>query len=415
MKSVTMLSLSLAALAALAPARALAQRGETSLSGKVVDHYVSLAHARYQDSLETAQRMTKAIQAFLRTPSPKTHRAAKDAWINAHAVYSHTEVFRFGNPNVDAWEGRVNAWPMDEGFVDYVNRDKYVHNEGNPHAFENIIGSRKYPIYDDFIEEAHSGTDPKAAPITQFTDAEANLAIGFHVIEFLLWGQDLNETPTSSGKRSYTDYVKGKGGTNGNMDRRSHYLAQVCNILTRDLLFMVRDWDPTLKRLYAQTFRELPREEQLRRILLGMGSLSFGELAGERIEVALVASDQEDEQSCFSDTTHLDIFNNAKCIQTLYLGIYKRANGKSISGASLSNLVAKHDPALDRKLQSRMKATMKEITAFAKRAEKEPFDQMVLASNSTGRAQLSKIIDLLRKQTEVLEEIMLLRNKLAKL
>ena len=144
--------------------------GSKSLADQVTTHYVVLAHARYKDSLEAAKRLFEANKRLVREPSPESHAAAKSAWIEAHRIYSKTEVFRFGNPNVDAWETRVNAWPIDEGFLDYVS-PQYAYEGGNPHALYNLIGS-DFQIAASFITEARSETDPKAGVYRGFTDNE---------------------------------------------------------------------------------------------------------------------------------------------------------------------------------------------------------------------------------------------------
>ena len=48
--------------------------------------------------------------------------------------------------------------------------------------------------------------------------------------------------------------------------------------------------------------------------------MGFGELAGERMNIALLTNSQEDEHSCFSDNTHRDIFLNAEGIQNAFEG-----------------------------------------------------------------------------------------------
>jgi putative iron-regulated protein len=375
----------------------------TTPADEVTKSYVVLAHARYSDSLEAAKQLFDALNRLVREPSAKTHAEAKSAWIAAHRVYSTTEVFRFGNPNVDAWETRVNAWPIDEGFLDYVSPG-YAYEGGNPHALYNLIAS-DFQIAASFITEARSETDPKAGVYRGFTDNETNVATGYHVIEFLLWGQDLNEEPHANGLRPYTDYVVGTG---PNAGRRGEYLVAVAGILVADLLEAVQDWDPANPVLYSRLFRDLPVEARLDRIILGMGGLSNAELAGERILVALLASDQEEEQSCFSDTTHLGILENALSIETIYLGRHERRDGSVVSGPSLSDLVAKIDPVLDARLKSQFAGTREALGKVVNRAEKvEPFDRMILAENKEGRAVLNDLIASLKAQTESLEEIRL--------
>lgn len=385
------------------------------LAARVVEHYVVQAHTRYQDTLAAVDELQAAFDAFLAAPSPESHEAAKQAWIHAHSVYSHAEVFRFGNPNVDAWESNVNAWPVDEGFLDYVS-PHYAASAGNPHALENLIGSRDYPLTDESIEEAREGKDPKKARTKKFADAEANVATGFHAMEFLLWGQDLNETPTSAGQRPHTDFVQGEGCTHANCDRRAEYLMHTARIMRRDLLLMIDDWDPKKPTRYSKTFAELPVPERLDRMITGMGSLSFGELAGERLRVALLASDQEDEQNCFSDTTHLAIFHNAKSIQSLYLGRHERSNGTTVTGPSLHDLVAKADPELAGRLEAQLRVTLERAQALVDAAEAgEPFDRMIAPDNDAGRQRISDLIDALRVQTESIEAIHARIDELAKL
>ena len=90
---------------------------------KIIKNYADIAHATYEDSLITARKLQSAIDAFLKSPSAATLDAAKEAWLNARVPYQKTEVFRFGNVIVDEWEGKVNAWPLDEGLIDYVSTD----------------------------------------------------------------------------------------------------------------------------------------------------------------------------------------------------------------------------------------------------------------------------------------------------
>ena len=371
----------------------------------ITAHYVHIAHQRYLDAEQAAKEMDAQIRNFLNDPSPQTLLGAKDAWVKAHSVYSHTEVFRFGNPNVDAWETAVNSWPMDEGLIDYVNTQHYEYDHSNPHALENII-SGDIVIDVTFLEALREGKDPKEAPVLtmKVTDVEANVVTGFHVIEFLLWGQDLNATPKSAGTRPYTDFVVGEKCTNGHCQRRATYLSMASRILLRDFKIIISDWNPEKPTRYSKEFYSLSVAEQLYRIIHGMGSLSYGELAGERIRTALLAGHQEEEQSCFSDTTHLAIYHNAKSIQTLYNGDHQRMDGSEISGPSLADLVKQLDPQLDLRLQKQFDQTMVIADKIVQSAEQNlPFDQMIQPDNQEGHQLLNEFIDALRAQTESIE------------
>jgi len=390
--------------AAKSPAGPVAMRATT--------FYADIAEARYQLSYDAAQDLTEVVQEFINAPSPETHAAAKQAWIRAHNVYSQTEVFRFGNPNVDAWEGKVNAWPLDEGYIDYVS-DHYVAHVGNPHARHNIIGRTDFPLRDEVIAEYQAGTDPKAAPSERMTDVETNVATGFHAIEFLLWGQDLNDqAPNAGGQRSHTDYLTSEGCTNGNCERRAKYLSAACRVLVKDLQFMVWDWGKQGR--YRREFDALPVDQRLARILTGMGTLSYAELAGERMRVALIASDQEEEQNCFSDTTHNSIYYNALGVKTLYEGSQEGAGQSYLRGISLSDLVRRLDRDLDAQLRAELKETMDVAQALVDRAEAvHPFDQMILTGSVESRELIEQLIASLAAQTETIEKLLGRVNELA--
>jgi putative iron-regulated protein len=369
-----------------------------SLSAKEVkiqdvkENYTTIALATFSDSLNTAKRLKLSVDAFVSNPSEVNFKSTKKAWLNARVPYGQSEVFRFGNPNVDEWEGQVNAWPLDEGLIDYV-ATSYEHEDGNEFAAANII-SGKEKIDVALLESFH-----------EKGGSEANVATGYHAIEFLLWGQDLNETPTSAGNRRFTDYAKGNACTNGNCDRRGEYLKVSSQLLVSNLQDMVADWQPE-KDNYRQTFMKLNDKEALRRMLFGMGSLSLGELAGERINVALLAHSQEDEHSCFSDNTHTDIAENARGIRNIFNGEYTRVDATKVIGASLANLVATKDQKLSESLIAKLIATEKSIDQIVNAANSgERFDQQISSQNKIGNDRIKAVIASLRNQTIDIEAV----------
>lgn len=390
------------------PLLASISSGATEVSAAAVaEHYVALAHARYTDSLAAAQELNRAVQAFLREPTAEGQAVAKSAWLRAHSVYSQSEVLRFGNPNVDAWEGKVNAWPMDEGLIDYV-ADGYVFHEGNPFANYNIIATGSLQIDEELISAMAEGTDPKAAYELRMSEVESNVTTGYHAIEFLLWGQDLNRRASDDhgGQRPYTDFLLGDEGTGGHNKRRRDYMQAAIGLLQHDLRFAVRDWEPGGK-LYSKKFADLPVAERLDRMLIGMGSLSFAELASERIRVALLTGDQEEEQSCFSDTTHHAILHNVLGIESLYLGRHANIDGTVVEGPSMSQLVFELDPQLDTRVRSAFKNTRNVAQAIAAAGDEgRPFDTIIADYDDVeGRLRLERLIECLRLQAEALDSL----------
>ncbi|MGB3919459.1 MAG: imelysin family protein [Thiothrix litoralis] len=365
---------------------------DTVTAKAVMEQYVNLASASFSDTLATAKTLQAKVAAFIANPSADTQQAAKDAWLAARKPYSQTEAFRFGNPNVDALEGEINAWPLDEGLIDYVKQDVYDHEEGNAFATANIIAGK------DNIDTALLKASQEKG------GSEANVATGYHAIEFLLWGQDFNETPTTSGQRPYTDYAKGDACTNGHCERRAAYLQVVTDLLVADLQQLADDWADGKDNNYRSAFLTLDEKEALRRMLFGMGSLSLGELAGERMNVALLAHSQEDEHSCFSDNTHNDIAENARSIQNIFNGTYTRTDGSKVEGASLAQLVASKDAKASETLVNKLADTQQKAEAIVEAAQNgENFDQQIAPDNKDGNKRIKATIAALRSQTGDIE------------
>lgn len=364
---------------------------DTVSAKAVMENYVSIAAASFSDTLATAKVLQEKVDAFLANPTADTQQAAKAAWLAARKPYSQTEAFRFGNKNVDDWEGQVNAWPLDEGLMDYVKQDTYDHEEGNQFATANII----------------AGTDKIDVELLKSLNAkggsEANVGTGYHAIEFLLWGQDFNADKKDAGKRAPTDFAKGDTCTNGNCERRAQYLKAATDLLVADLQTMADDW-ASGKDNYRKTFLSLGEDEALRRMLFGMGSLSLGELAGERMNVALLAHSQEDEHSCFSDNTHNDIAENARSIQNIFNGTYTRTDGSKVEGASLAQLVAAKDAKASETLVGKLADTQQKAEAIVEAAKNgENFDQQITPDNKDGNKRVKATIAALRSQTGDIE------------
>lgn len=286
----------------------------------IVANYANIAYENYKQAYDDAVVLKTAINAFTTTPTDANFIAAKDKWKLARESYGTTEAFRFANGPIDtgddAPEGLLNAWPLDENYIDYVN--------GNSNA--GIINDAvTYPtINKEVLADLNEAIDEKS------------ISTGYHAIEFLLWGQDLTDpTLDTPGQRPYTDFVD--GGTAANQDRRRAYLNACADLLIDHLNYLVEQWQPEGE--YRTTFLALNENEAIKNIYLGITTLVMAELPVERMEVALANADQEDEHSCFSDNTHRDIFLNLQGVINIYEGKYG-----AIEGASLQSLVNAVDP-----------------------------------------------------------------------
>ncbi len=370
-------------------------------SAAVLKHYAELAHAKYEDSLTTAQALEKAVDALIATPSDETLKAARAAWIAARVPYQQTEVYRFGNPMVDDWEGKVNAWPLDEGLIDYVDASYGTESDENTLYTANVIANPKIKVNGKTLDTTKI-TPKVLRNLHEAGEIEANVATGYHAIEFLLWGQDLHGTGPGAGERPYTDYDKASC-THGNCERRAQYLKTATALLVSDLQDMVKAWAPKGK---ATKHVEANGKKGLTAILTGMGSLSYGELAGERMKLGLLLHDPEEEHDCFSDNTYNSHLNDAIGIKSAYTGEYTRVDGTKMTGPSLSELVAAKDPALDTEMKAKLDATLDAMNAMAERGRTvEAYDQMIGDGNAEGNAVVQKAIDGLIDQSKTVERV----------
>ncbi|MDQ0318663.1 putative iron-regulated protein [Pararhizobium capsulatum DSM 1112] len=368
----------------------------------VVKHYTELGHAKYEDALKTAEALDKAVDALIATPSEATLKAAREAWLAARNPYQETEVYRFGNPIVDDWEGKVNAWPLDEGLIDYVDPSYGTESDENALFTANVIANKTIKIDGKDVDASNITPELLSGTLAEAGGVDANVATGYHAIEFLLWGQDLNGNGPGAGNRPYTDYDKANC-TNGNCDRRAAYLKAASELLVSDLKEMVANWTPDGA---ATKNVEGDAKAGLAAILTGMGSLSYGELAGERMKLGLLLHDPEEEHDCFSDNTYNSHLHDAIGIQAAYLGEYTRTDGTKMAGPSLSEIVAAKDPALDKEMKDKLAATITAMEAMAKRGDTvEKYDQMIAEGNVEGNATVQAAIDGLIAQAKTVERV----------
>lgn len=388
-------------LTALASGLGLSAQAQSA--AEVLTTYADIAEAGYQDSLTAARRLDGAIDALIAAPSATTLQAARAAWIAARVPYQQTEVFRFGNAIVDDWEGRVNAWPLDEGLIDYVDGAYGGPTDENRLAALNVIAHPAFTLSGKPVDAAKITPKLLQDTLHEADGIEANVATGYHAIEFLLWGQDLNGHAPGAGDRPWTDYAQDDACTHGNCDRRAEYLAAASDLLISDLEWMAAQWAEGAE---ARTALMADEQAGLSAILTGMGSLSYGEQAGERMRLGLMLNDPEEEHDCFSDNTHNSHYYDGLGVQNVYLGDYVRIDGSLISGPSLSDLVAAENPDLDGEMQSRLSGTMMALGRIKTAAEAgSAYDGMLERGNAAGEALVMGGVNALIAQTRSIERV----------
>lgn len=323
------------------------------LGKKVVEHYVDTARAMYADALSGVKNLRVKIDAFVAAPTEESFKSVKLAWQASRDAYGPTEALRFyGGPIDDPEkgpEGLMNAWPLDEAYLDYVKGKDDAGIINRPKEFPEITKSLLVSLHEK--------------------DGEKNISTGFHAIEFLLWGQDFSLN--GPGDRKFTDYTTAK-----NADRRKKTLRLLGELLEDHLSAVVRAWEPSNPSNYGERLKKEPLEESLRKIYTGIVNLSIDEMAGERMTVSLEKNDQENEQDCFSDYTLKGMVANELGVHAIYFGVY---GGKS--GPGVHALAEAIDPVQAKKTKAQLEAALRALKSIP-----GTFDQAI-AQKPSGAAR----------------------------
>jgi len=369
----------------------------------VAVHYAEIAEATYSDAEADARKLQTAVDALLAHPTPETLAAARAAWKEARIPYLQTEGFRFANTVVDDWEPRVNAWPLDEGLIDYVAPSYGKTSDQNPLYTLNVVGNTKLRVGAKMID----ATTIDVALLRQLQEAEGvqtNVSTGYHAIEFLLWGQNLNGLTGGQGARPASDYDVAHC-TDGNCARRAAYLKAATDALASDLGEMAADWKEGGK-ARAELLAK-GADGSLAEILTGMGSLTFGEMAGERMKLGLMLHDPEEQQDCFSNNTHNSHYYDEIGLIGLWRGHYVRTDGKVMEGANLRDYAMSVDHTSAERLDHALDDTLMAIKKMKDTADsgRMAYSQMIAAGNADGNKIVSDAMDALVAQTRAIESV----------
>jgi putative iron-regulated protein len=365
----------------------------------VLANYADLLHAGYDDSVATATQLRTDLEPLLAaTATDADLTTARASWRAARVPYMQTEFGRFydgpiDDPAMGNLESLINAWPMDEATIDYVQGAPGMTLEGGiinmPTEFPSITA--------DLLAQQN------------MMPGEENITVGYHAVEFLLWGQDFSDD--GPGERPFTDYVMGTG---TNVERRVEYLDVTSQLLV-DHLEAVRDqWATGDDANYRATFLALPRRDAIHMILLGMARLAGGELAGQRIHTAYLTKDQEDEHSCFSDNTAADLAGDVQGLSNFYYGTYVRTDGTTVSGPSLSDMVRSRDAAVDQQARTAIDRALADIRAWPSAASCPstalqgacPFDQLITGTDTApGRMAIQAVYLDLHAVTDAIQAV----------
>jgi len=407
-----------------------------SLEAQLLETNAQIAYAVYTDSVITARGLQDALATFKENPNAANLTAAKKAWLVAREPYGQSEAFRFREGPIDnetnGPEGDLNAWPLGEALIDYVNPT------GNDFDQETAVVANSVGINDNgpvngsvadqnIIQSTVTINDDLFVGTSATNADESDVITGYHAIEFLLWGQDLNasagvtngadrETAIKTGdfahggQRPITDFT-----SDDDADRRHAYLEVVVAKLIADLETVQAEWAPNAdnhRANFVDASNSAATTAKITTIVQAMGTMSYGELAGERMAVAYDGNSQEDEHSCFSDNTHRDVWLNAEGVANIYYGDYAGydSNQDSVDDVT-TNQVSGYgfDDYLDDKglenlnaeISAALTATKTQYTLLDTSATEnsKPFDVLIMTAEHGATNPVLTTINALKEQS----------------
>ncbi|MBU3728942.1 MAG: iron-regulated protein [Phycisphaerales bacterium] len=325
---------------------------QRSRDGAFASSYAAGAFAAYDASLVQATALLSAVEALCSDPTDARLDAARDAWRKARVMYGATEVYRFGDGPIDRRRGGVetfvNAWPVDES---------YIESAGSARRTGLLADRARYPVISRAI----------LRELNQ-RGGETHVCTGWHAIEFMLWGRDTSDT--GPGVRPSSDFLDG---ASPDADRRREFLREITIMLREDLEQVAREWRPDAGNYRAALVAN--PERAVRAAFVGVSLLTGFEMAGERLAVALETRDQEEEHSCFSDTTDADFKANIAGVAAVLRG----CDG----GPGLIDVVRSSDPARADALASALDAAINTVSAIP-----APFDASIREPDGGPRREL---------------------------
>ncbi|MCB1167151.1 MAG: hypothetical protein KDK33_13400 [Leptospiraceae bacterium] len=298
----------------------------------VVENYANLAYYTYKDALTEAEEFKSLVDTFAAKASPTAAdlTALQEKYRQARQVYLLTEAFRFSDGPIDNTsvftidgeeaEGLLNAWPLDEA-----------------------------NLKSDFITGSQAITTANLLARNGFGGDESRVTIGWHAIEFILWGEDntggsanSDEYNTIAGQRSSSDFTT--AGTGSQNAKRSKFLQVATERLVNDLTLLTAQWDPSVSNNYRNnTFLVASNQDTvLKSIITGLATFSQTEWGGERMKGLTSGSQNEDEHSCFSDLTKDDFYYDAQGVLNVITGKFTGRSGTA-SGPGIGNLISSLD------------------------------------------------------------------------
>ncbi|MBX3198182.1 MAG: hypothetical protein KF894_08560 [Labilithrix sp.] len=286
---------------------AFKQAAEATLAG-----WAEVAKATHEETVRLCKLLEKAIEDFIKAPSPELLEGAKVAWRTARDAYSRAEAYRFAGGPLDedaALAARIEAAPADVTLL-----------EGPTLEAGGILDELMTvpDVTGDAVRDAARGKD---------------VPLGWHAIEGMLYGAAAS---AAGAPRPHTDFVFAD--PEDRNARRGRLVAKLARILIEDIVLVANQWDADRTSSFAQKLVRGPLDEGFARALGGVADFSRKEMAERKLGGVLAGAP---EVSGASRSTRADLAGNALGVEGLLF-----AREGRVSAPSFIELVRRDDPKL---------------------------------------------------------------------
>ena len=320
----------------------------------VVDFADKVVIPTFEMVAKRAGSLSTAIDAFVQTPNTQTLKNAREAWVSARFAWEQTECFGFGPIKSEGFDANFDTWPIDQNDLKAILASS---DQLTPGYVDRLRGSTK----------------------------------GFHLMEYILFGDDANKLVSNFSPRELTflmhlgtDFAQvatsmSDSWTKGSEDKPAY----------RKVLVTAGEKDnqtyPTLQAAASE--------------MIGGMIDSLTEVADKKIGKTFDKKDPKLAESRFSLNTLNDIKSNVQGSENVYMGMFAPASTK---GRGLSAFVAQVNPALDAKVSQQFKAAHSALNQVPMPFEKAVLDPRAADQIKAAREAVSTVQETLEKEVKPL-------------
>ena len=285
---------------------------ELSASAKEIAlEYVQQIDTDFKQAGIEIEKFQSSIATLTDQTNIENLNLSKQAWLNAHSAYELTTLHRYYATQLMGEQDslalmqlqyQINHWPIVPGYIDYV--------DGYPDS--GIVHDINVNLNADSLREQHGSFDV------------SEVTLGFHAIEFLLWGYDADSVA-----RPATDFdavleLTPKEIESGytleqlSNNRRRLFLTVVADTLVKDFLALQSLWlaeEPSI----SQRIESISGTELIVILADSMSAMLTQELLQRSLYPMLNGDFVESVQSPYSRSTQNAVSSQLSGLERLLL------------------------------------------------------------------------------------------------